>query len=430
MQVARRHGKNAGDIWGRIKNLIGERSSQAGQSLLQKTMLSDTPARALLHRLTPNFDRVMAGSTNPAFIRDALAALSLSAAKGSGTAGRNAAIKSLRESAGFTPGSVAGGIAGGIAGYDSEAQNPFAGMATGALLGGAGGAAAGGGGLAALRGGRAATQHWAKRMRGLDELTSMGIIPKAWADSDAAMAFTEAKGLRDKWNAARRIVDEGDEAVVEILGTGGKKSPSFLTKEWPQAMNAAGIRHLDAGLIINPDIAQTLLRQGALRRIQREMPGLKSIRGEVLGQRQINIGNPKVVTDASQFREQLARKVRRRRGDVFSPRHTSDSLWSDLRYSKDNAPTLKRFKTTRRTGDELVDDLDDIEIEMTGMNEEQLRRYLTRAEDPGNKSIRHIWDPAEEAYQPGVGYPKFNFDLTSDIRPQLAQNPQISVGRL
>lgn len=416
-----------GDIAKSLKSLLRDKGRAANKVVKEKAMSPDSAIRVLLDRALPNFDRNVAAVETPANSTGILLAHLLSSLKGSRGAATKAMKDSLREGKGAWPGATVGAGAGGVAGYDSDSDNKVADILQGALLGAGGGAAAGAGGTSLFRGGQAFGKHVGRRMRGWDALGSMGVMPRVLSD-DAASAeqLVDAESLKDYWNVAKQIVREGDEGVVGMLTAGGGDAGGIFSGPFANAMRNAGIRKLDGGNIINPDLANAIRYPQVLAEMKKNIPGLQKFEGTVDGAKVLDIGNPARGTAQDLARLKLADRVRRETGS-FVPRTRSDSLWDDLRNRKQNSYSLDTSWSEKIGPRDLVRKLSNKDVKATGLDRAQLQELLLRYQMPGNKNVRRIWDPKDTSGD----YIPFSFDFSKDLSSRKEQLfPAVSLGRL
>lgn len=287
-------------------------------------------------------------------------------------------------------------------------------------------------GAAGRRGLSAGAKHFGTRLRGWDELTSMGVLPTAMLEGNA----DKSKGMIDR---LRTLVRDGDKATVGVLGSGDNSGGSLFSGPFGRALTNAGIKDLDAGYIINPDVARGAINPAAWRRMQTSAPGLKTFRGRLAGLSQLDLGNEVAqgpVGERARLIAAIADEANATLAPVpkWTPRRSTDSLWDDIKNRKKNAPRMQRIKDNPDALEEAEDYIDMFvgrggKVKGTGLTREQMMDVAHRRAIPGNLSSRYIWDASNEAAERGQNK-DFVVDLTKDLLSQAPNAPVISVGRL
>jgi hypothetical protein len=401
-------------------------------NLTEAVMDDGSAFRTLIHRKMPHFDRLAQGE-NASNTSRMLATLLLSSVKGTGSAASEAARKSLSSLSGLRGGSGVGAVLGGGVGaaksYNQEGgdwKDLLRNIGTGASIGAGGGAATGLLGRAAGKGLAAGAKHFDTRVKGWDDLIDMGVLPRVMSEG--------GPGKGSLWQKVKKIVDSGDQADVGILGAGDNAAGGLFTGPFTDAINNAKIKDLNAGLIINPDVARLASSPAIWGKLQKSTPGLEKFHGKLQNTRQIDLGNAAAsgpVGDRARLIAAIAEEANATlpTPSKWTPRRTTESLLDDLRNSKKNRPKFTHAKFDIDDDDALDYAYDYVDsyvgrngkLKDVGLTRDEMMEVVARKSNAGNVNVSRIWDPAYD----GAGSSPFSVDLKSDVLAQAANNPKI-----
>jgi hypothetical protein len=420
-----------------------------GGKLLDKSMAKSSPLRVLLDRALPNFDRITSGDSligGGGGRQDAaiLAGLSLSALKGTRTAAKKSLQASLDSKAGFRGGTGAGaalgGVGGGVSGWNAEGdpedrwKRVLTRAAAGAGLGAAGGGQVGLYGTAGARGLRSGSQHFGQRMRGIDELAGMGVLPKYFDHPErmgnAAGALISAppgskmRALKGLKSELREVIEQGDKSKVSIMRPGGNAPGQSFMAMLP-GLRKAKITELDAGPIMNPDVAHLALDPRVWKKMQEGAPELQKFFGTVAGDTTRFTGNPKTDPKARLLMNivERASTYSDGRASGFTERRRTPSLLHDIINRKSMLPIDHPGKRDTIGGVAgFLSSLPASTVRRTGLTRDEIAKVMDRANDEGNINIKRVWDKKLK----DADKPRFSVDLTRDLKGQVASNPQLT----
>lgn len=405
------------------------------RNLFTRTMQPNSAFRTLVHRQLPNFDRLAHGEDAKG-VANLLTGLFATSLKGTRTAATSAAKESLSKLEGALPGSAIGAFLGGAGGAartvkdeDASPQQLIRNILVGAGAGSLGGA---GTGVLARSGAKALTagaKNINTRLRGWDALTSMGIMPSAMLNPSAGKNVS-------RFQQIKQLIREGDKATVDVLSGGDNAAGTLFSGPFSQAMNAAGVRHLDAGYVINPDVARGSLNPRAWQRLRTQIPGLQTFRGRLAGLSQLDLGNAAAagpVGDRARLIAAIADEANSTLAPMpkWTPRRSTNSLWADLRNRKRNAPRMGRVKDNLDAEEDAYDYIDAMvgrggRVKDVGLTRDQMMDVVQRRAVPGNLNSRYIWDASREA-EDAARNKDFLVNLFDDLDAQVANNPSINV---
>lgn len=433
-----------------LRAILGGVASQGGK-LIDRTMTSDSPVRVLLHRALPNFDRVVSeqsitGGKGGLHAGAVLAGMALSSLKGTRTALNDGIRKSLDAGRGLKEGAGGGGLlggsVGGASGWNAEGdpedrwKRVLTHAAVGAGLGAGAGAPAGLYGTAGVTGVRAGARNFGQRIKGWDELSSLGITPKHFENHERmsgavknllrSTPTTRGSSWRTLKAELKETIDQGDKAKVTVLGPGGRAAGSTFTGALGPALRKAKVTELDAGPIVNPDVAGSVLSPKSWQKLKASAPDLQQFFGTVAGDTTLYLGNPKSDAKAKLLKSVVDRALAQSDGrpPEFIPRRSTDSLLRDLLERKSQAPIdIPHVNATHDGTAAFIQALPKSVIKRTGRTKEEIANVAARAKQEGNINIKRVWDSTHDTADEAR---RFSVDMNKDFGPQAARNPKIN----